>query len=599
MNQGSDLIEVQASSARLFEVLKIMRDENILTDFTIIIGDIQIKVHKVILYSSSDYFKGLLRSDTKEARQNEVKLDSSQVSLSAMTSILDFMYSGKLGITCENVQEIFIASSFLQIAEITNNCVEFIRRNIDIGNCLDVLTIADRYKIKELEDRALGFCAIHFNTILEHEDVSSIEESILVKLISLDSLNVPSEIVVFQAIELWISSQDSSDKLDIFERLLSHVRFAYMDPHDLVSLQQSDSFKNSARCRELISEATSHLLLRNCPEHTYPTYPSSIGYGSRDPTKSIYAIGGWDRNRPLASVERYDVKSDEWTEIKPMSSPRFGMGVAIHENSIYVIGGHDGENYLKTIERYDLIKNKWISDVADMQHARASLCVIIFGGYIYAIGGQQRHDALDIVERYDPRENKWFLCNPMNKKRLGASVACNQNHIILFGGSDGPGNNSKIVDSVEYYDIESDKWSTLFKDSVEAKHQGCVTYGQDIYLAGGIRSGEEMTSFRKISLNKSRFGLDQANTFTQLPNLSKQRSGVSLVELAGFIYAVGGDYRGEKLDLVEAFDTKSERWALRKSMLQKRVGCGVVAYDKDLPNSIDELIGLVESVVVK
>lgn len=44
----------------------------------------------------------------------------------------------------------------------------------------------------------------------------------------------------------------------------------------------------------------------------------------------------------LASVERYDVQNDTWTQIAEMTARRSGAGVGVLDNILYAVGGHDG-----------------------------------------------------------------------------------------------------------------------------------------------------------------------------------------------------------------------------------------------------------------
>jgi hypothetical protein len=39
----------------------------------------------------------------------------------------------------------------------------------------------------------------------------------------------------------------------------------------------------------------------------------------------IYAVGGYATNLQLSSVERFDTFKNQWTFIKPMSSPRSAL----------------------------------------------------------------------------------------------------------------------------------------------------------------------------------------------------------------------------------------------------------------------------------
>lgn len=43
-------------------------------------------------------------------------------------------------------------------------------------------------------------------------------------------------------------------------------------------------------------------------------------------SRLLYAVGGFDGERRLASVERYDPEADTWSEVAPLNRPRSGAG---------------------------------------------------------------------------------------------------------------------------------------------------------------------------------------------------------------------------------------------------------------------------------
>jgi kelch-like protein 19 len=53
----------------------------------------------------------------------------------------------------------------------------------------------------------------------------------------------------------------------------------------------------------------------------------------------LYAIGGFDGEHRLASMECYHPENDEWTDMPPMKFSRSGSGVAVLNQFIYVVGG--------------------------------------------------------------------------------------------------------------------------------------------------------------------------------------------------------------------------------------------------------------------
>lgn len=59
------------------------------------------------------------------------------------------------------------------------------------------------------------------------------------------------------------------------------------------------------------------------------------------------------------SFLRYDPKTDTWTMVAPLSMPRDAVGVCLLGDKLYAVGGYDGQTYLNTMEAYDPQTNEW------------------------------------------------------------------------------------------------------------------------------------------------------------------------------------------------------------------------------------------------
>ncbi|MBZ3889095.1 Kelch-like protein 1 [Sciurus carolinensis] len=58
-------------------------------------------------------------------------------------------------------------------------------------------------------------------------------------------------------------------------------------------------------------------------------------------------------------IHRYDPKTDTWTMVAPLSMPRDAVGVCLLGDRLYAVGGYDGQTYLNTMESYDPQTNEW------------------------------------------------------------------------------------------------------------------------------------------------------------------------------------------------------------------------------------------------
>jgi kelch-like protein 19 len=60
-------------------------------------------------------------------------------------------------------------------------------------------------------------------------------------------------------------------------------------------------------------------------------------------------------------------------------------GVAALNQYIYVVGGYDGQRQLNTVERYDTERDSW-DFVSSIRIARSALSLTVLDGKLYAMG---------------------------------------------------------------------------------------------------------------------------------------------------------------------------------------------------------------------
>jgi len=141
--------------------------------------------------------------------------------------------------------------------------------------------------------------------------------------------------------------------------------------------------------------------------------------------------------RPLNSVERYDPEMNAWEAVAPMGSSRDECGVAVLEDQLYAVGGEgsepdsdDGDGALRSVIRYDLATNTW-ETVAPMSTERKALGVTVLDGMLYAVGGENLEAVADddyegpfmkSAERFNPATSAWEEVAPMAAARAFASA---------------------------------------------------------------------------------------------------------------------------------------------------------------------------------
>uniref|UniRef100_A0A5K3F501 BTB domain-containing protein n=1 Tax=Mesocestoides corti TaxID=53468 RepID=A0A5K3F501_MESCO len=546
-------------SRNSLDAMNVLRKNKELCDVVLLVDSKKIYAHRVVLAASSPYFKAMFAGELAESRQMEVKLFD--LDPNAVETLVNFCYTSRIQVEVKNVQALLPAACLLQMTEIKVICCEFLKRQLDPSNCLGIRAFADTHSCTDLLKMADRFVHQNFLEVVESEEFRLLPVSQLIELLSSDDLSVRGEEQVYLAVMRWLQ-HDLTSRQKHLPLLLQHVRLPLLTPKFLVDVVGASALVRSNEfCRDLIDEAKNYLLLpqersRMQGPRTRPRKPVAFG-------EALFAVGGWCSGDAIASAERYDPRTHEWTLVAPMNKQRCGVGVGVVNDLLYAVGGHDGQSYLNSVERYDPHTNMWSADVAPTNTCRTSVGVAVLDSFLYAVGGQDGVTCLNLVERYDPVINKWTKVANMSTRRLGVGVAVINGQLYAVGGSD----SQHPLATVEHYDPRVGSWYRIASMSARRKHLGVAAFGGFIYAVGGRDDSTELSSAECYDV--------RANAWCPVVAMTSRRSGVGLTVIRNQLIAIGGFDGASYLKSVEVYDPDSACWRLQGSMNSRRLGGGV------------------------
>ena len=364
----------------------------VLTDVTLVAGERTFPCHRLLLSASSDYFAAMFTGGMVEQGLDRVVIQG--VEASALAQLIDYCYSGKIDLQEDTVESVTAAACLLQLPAVIEACCAFFKKLLHPSNCIGIRLFADAQSCLQLRDFARQFTEDHFIEVTKNQEFMLLPAQELENLLSSDDLNVPSEEIIFQALIEWLNF-DLANRRDEASRLLACVRLPLLPPQYIADhIENQPVLKDDPESHHLILEAMKYHLLperrsmlqstRTCPRK------ATVGY--------LYAVGGMDTNKGATSIERYDPRTDTWSQIASMNGRRLQFGVAVVESRLFVVGGRDGLKTLNTVECYDPIHRVW-SPVPSMSTHRHGLGVCVLGGPLYAVGGHDGWSYLNTVER--------------------------------------------------------------------------------------------------------------------------------------------------------------------------------------------------------
>ena len=553
------LISTSNFSTDAFSVLFQLRQEDNLCDISLKIGDETTRAHRIVLAAASPYFFAMFTGEMLERRQDEVSLYGHE--FKALESLVEYCYSGKIGITTKNVQNLLVTSSLLQVSAVKDACVEFLQERLHPNNCLGILNFADTFSCLSLSQAADAYAVQNFKHVINSEEFYSLPFEEMAKLLAREDLNIRSEEQVFESVMKWIK-KDVEDRKVFLPNLLKNVRLTLLSPQYLCDKVSNDELiRNSLTCRDLIDEVKNYFLL---PERRM-NYTGVFTKPRRcsEAAGQIYAVGGLTSSgEALSTVEKFDLVSSKWQPCNSMLTLRTRVGVTVLDGKLYALGGYDGNDRLSTVEFFDPEEDSWFK-TSSMNTRRSALGASTLNGNIFVSGGYDGHMSLHTVEFFNPETKHWRFTAPMTTLRSAAGMVALDGKLFVAGGHNG----LQIFSSVECFDPQLNTWMSMTAMQSRRCRVGVVAMDDCLYACGGYDGNTFLNSLERFS--------SQEGKWTMLAPMSSRRSRVALATLGGHLYAVGGYDGMSNLSTVERYDPVADKWSQVSHMILHEGGVGV------------------------
>ncbi|XP_022181945.1 kelch-like protein 3 isoform X2 [Myzus persicae] len=448
--------------------------------------------HKNVLMAASPYFHAMFSNYFNENKNDFVslrKLDSNVLQL-----LIDYIYTGEILVTKKNVQVLLPAANYLQLDFVTNACVDFLQKQLDVSNCLDIRVFADLHNCTELLSSSETFIKKKFLDVVKGDEFLFLSSEDVIKIISYNDLAVTFEEKVFESVIKWVN-HDLDLRKDFLPDLMEHVRLPLINLDTLFTISEEPLLNTNPKCKDYLFEAVSFNLRIAIPQ-TIRCKPRQFGGSQKvilmfkfsclspkcttewydlatkirkngpeinDCHKNarfvvirnqwVFALGGVNQSVSLLNLSS---QSHCWVPMTDMLVVRRIFGVCVLDDCIYVVGGSDGLSACNSVEVFDISKQKWRM-VSSMLIARRSLGVGVLNNCLYAVGGANSVFMLKSVERYDLRLDEWTPVPEMSVCRSGPGIAVLDGVMYVIGGFDGLVN----LKSAEIYRPDDEVWTSI------------------------------------------------------------------------------------------------------------------------------------------
>jgi kelch-like protein 19 len=516
----------------------------------------EIKAHKIILASSSEYFRAQFTDGFTDSNTKIIYLD---INYDILKQIINFIYTGEVIIKDMNtISYLLPAAVLLQINGIINACCSYLTTNLNASNCIGIYDFAHTYGCMKLVKYAEDFFCRHCDKVLQSDEFLNLDNMQLCHLLGRDDLKIPCESIVFKAIIDWVRYNPEKRRTNL-DCLFKCVRYHYLPPHflkeqikncDILKFKEAQRMVNNIQ--NVIEDLTSHKPI--CHEN------------SRKPNMPVglYVVGGYQR-QSINFVECFKFSTNTWEQCAEMKYARSGIACVTHAFYIYAIGGRNNSSHGNVdchyVECYDPILDVW-KQCAPMSVPRSRAGAAVIDGLIYVCGGAYGTQYHSSVERFCPIGNMWMPVASMLIARIGLGCVVINRLLYAIGGYDG----ANRLNQVECFNPETNCWQFVAPMTIPRSGVGCTALENHIYVVGGYTAETQLNSVERYDV--------QTNQWTVCTGMSSPRSALACVTWNGKIFAIGGYTGREFLAKIETYDPKEDKWTDIAPMLSERSGHG-------------------------
>ncbi|XP_074780164.1 kelch-like protein 13 [Athene noctua] len=542
--------------AKLLEGLNSLRSQSALCDVTLEAEGVCFPAHKIVLASASNYCKILFVGNLTRAGSTDSNVRLKAVSAAGLQNVLNFIYSNRLDLSLQNIEETFKAAETLLVREVIKLCFCFLESCLNCENCLDVLNIVKKLGPAELRQKAMCYVGQHYKEILaDPQCLKDLDRGTLCEILERTDTEGCCELELFKAAVSWLEHDHArlKDAADI----LGRIRFPLIPLRDLQSyVQEMPLMRLDSGCHRYLQEAlTYHSRLYAQP--VLQTQSTSLRSGSA----ALLVAGGRTADNCLCrEMWAADQSCSAWHKIGDLCVPVYNHCVAIINDFLFVIGGQckfdpTGKQPSNEVFRFDPRNASWLQ-VASMLERRTRFQAAVLFDRIFAVGGGTLLGTLTrTTELYQPADNKWEFTAPFPVPIADHAGTTHKGILYISGGFSG----GKTLRDTYSYLPRLRRWISNSAMAFTRCDHGMATVGDKIFSVGGrtLKGVKEW-----IHVNETEYYCPVSNQWTTLTLSPFNCCQFSITAHNTTLYLAGGGKlkHMQKEDSVFLYDTEGQVW---------------------------------------
>ena len=403
-----------------------------------------VECHKLVLLSSSPYFKSLL--SPKDDQINII--DVSPVSINVVKEIIGFLYNGECLLHHSTLMETLETSVTWKLPMLTEECFTYMRKFKNLEYACPFYELSLKHQNIDAIYEMSHYIREHLSELSEGNHLVQLSLKAFCEIIKSDEVNVETEDVICATAMSLIENEQSDEDIT---KCLKLIRYEHLT---------SDFFLDFAMGQQIMKNEPQKSYLKNahkyqCSKDGLQPEKTARFWGQR---LQIVYINNKNMINKISNGEKLPlIAAPDWIDNVTSLCTR-GSTILFVSASTYK--PEYGRNMM-LVSLSEPCYSKTLSDLPERTHGAG---VVNTGTHIYVIGGNRFvDDARRRSKKVDClclMSNEWETCQPLLESVVQPVTLLHNQYLFVMGSYLREENYSK---KVQRYNIETSEW-TFLKD---------------------------------------------------------------------------------------------------------------------------------------
>ena len=188
--------------------------------------------HRAIIAASSPVFHAMLYSKTRESKESEIHLSSTNIDMLKM--MFTFIYTGVVQVNSNKCLSLLQAAHYFNIATLEAKCSKMLVDSLDVNcNFSSIITFAVEHQLDLLIKQCFEFMEINADKVIHSLEFTTLPLSMILAFVKSSNLEV-REVDLFLAVANWFRHQENVLSADDKKQLFQLIRYPLISLNDLL-----------------------------------------------------------------------------------------------------------------------------------------------------------------------------------------------------------------------------------------------------------------------------------------------------------------------------------------------------------------------------